>query len=59
MLTPLLKKIKDIRYAIALVAKENSHVLFPGYTHMQLAQPVTFGHHLLAWHEMFERDEKE
>ncbi len=54
----IIKKIKDIRYAIALVAKENSHVLFPGYTHMQLAQPVTFGHHLLAWHEMFERDEK-
>ena len=54
----IIKKIKDIRYAIALVAKENSNVLFPGYTHMQLAQPVTFGHHLLAWHEMFERDEK-
>jgi len=54
----IIKKIKDIRYAIALAAKENSHVLFPGYTHMQLAQPVTFGHHLLAWHEMFERDEK-
>ena len=32
-------------------------VIFPGYTHMQLAQPVTFGHHLLAWHEMFNRDE--
>ena len=54
----IIKKIKDIRYAIALVAKENSNVLFPGYTHMQLAQPVTFGHHLLAWHEMFDRDEK-
>ena len=54
----LLKKIKDTRYAIALVAKENHDVIFPGYTHMQLAQPVTFGHHLLAWHEMLVRDEQ-
>ena len=52
-----LVKIKDIRYATALTAYDNSDVIFPGYTHMQLAQPVTFGHHLLAWHEMFERDE--
>jgi len=30
--------------------------LMPGFTHLQLAQPVTFGHHLLAWYEMLERD---
>ena len=30
--------------------------LMPGFTHLQLAQPITFGHHLLAWHEMLERD---
>ena len=28
----------------------------PGFTHLQTAQPVTFGHHLLAWNEMLERD---
>ena len=28
----------------------------PGFTHMQIAQPVTFGHHLMAWYEMLERD---
>ena len=28
----------------------------PGFTHLQVAQPVTFGHHLLAWNEMLERD---
>ena len=54
----ILAKIKDIRYAVALVAKANFNVIFPGYTHMQLAQPVSFGHHLLAWHEMFARDEQ-
>ena len=28
----------------------------PGFTHLQAAQPVTFGHHMLAWNEMLERD---
>ena len=54
----ILKKIQDTRYAIAITALDNSNVVFPGYTHMQLAQPITFGHHLLAWHEMLQRDEQ-
>ena len=54
----ILNKIRDTRYALALSAGKYSHVIFPGYTHLQLAQPVTFGHHLLAWHEMLARDEK-
>jgi argininosuccinate lyase len=37
-------------------AAEEADTLFPGYTHLQRAQPVTFGHHLLAWMEMLERD---
>ncbi len=53
----ILNKIRDTRYALALSAGTYSHVIFPGYTHLQLAQPVTFGHHLLAWHEMLVRDE--
>ena len=53
----ILKKIRDTRYALALSAGTYSHTIFPGYTHLQLAQPVTFGHHLLAWHEMLVRDE--
>tara|TARA_B100001057_G_scaffold210479_1_gene211011 strand:- start:370 stop:1761 length:1392 start_codon:yes stop_codon:yes gene_type:complete len=53
----MLNKIRDTRYALALSAGTYSHVIFPGYTHLQLAQPVTFGHHLLAWHEMLARDE--
>ncbi len=54
----ILNKIRDTRYAIALSANRYSDVIFPGYTHLQLAQPVTFGHHLLAWHEMLQRDEE-
>ena len=53
----ILNKIRDTRYALALSANKYSHTIFPGYTHLQLAQPVTFGHHLLAWHEMLARDE--
>ena len=37
-------------------AAEHAGVVMPGFTHMQVAQPVTFGHHLLAYFEMFQRD---
>lgn len=40
---------------IKLAASE-ADTIMPGFTHLQTAQPVTFGHHLLAWNEMFERD---
>ncbi len=37
-------------------AEENLHVIMPGFTHLQVAQPVLFSHHLLAYFEMFKRD---
>ena len=42
----------------ALVDRAESHVdaIMPGFTHLQIAQPVTLGHHLLAYYEMFARD---
>jgi argininosuccinate lyase len=40
---------------IALAAA-NTQTIMPGFTHLQTAQPVVFGHHLLAWNEMLERD---
>lgn len=40
---------------IALAAAE-ANTIMPGFTHLQTAQPVTFGHHLLAWNEMLQRD---
>jgi len=38
------------------LAADNTDTIMPGFTHLQTAQPVTFGHHLLAWNEMLERD---
>ncbi len=38
------------------LAEANADTIMPGFTHLQTAQPVTFGHHLLAWNEMLERD---
>jgi len=38
------------------LAADNTDTIMPGFTHLQTAQPVSFGHHLLAWNEMLERD---
>ncbi|AQA20162.1 argininosuccinate lyase [Halioglobus japonicus] len=38
------------------LAADNTATIMPGFTHLQTAQPVSFGHHLLAWNEMLERD---
>ena len=38
------------------LAEVEANTVFPGYTHLQIAQPVTFGHHLMAWFEMLDRD---
>ena len=38
------------------LAAANTDTIMPGFTHLQIAQPIVFGHHLLAWNEMLERD---
>lgn len=38
------------------IAEKHTHTVIPGYTHMQRAQPITFGHHLMAYAQMFLRD---
>lgn len=45
-----------LQKALAEKALENAHAVMPGFTHLQSAQPVTFGHHLLAYVEMIDRD---
>jgi len=45
-----------LQMALAVKAKANAATVMPGFTHLQPAQPVTFGHHLLAYVEMFARD---
>lgn len=52
----LKQQLTDLVEVLCRKALEHSHDVMPGYTHMQRAQPVTFGHHLLAYAEMFLRD---
>ena len=46
----------DLQRALVEVAERHVEVILPGFTHLQVAQPVSFGHHLLAYVEMFARD---
>lgn len=48
--------LKSLQEALVTRAEQNAHVILPGFTHLQSAQPLTFGHHLLAYFEMFTRD---
>jgi argininosuccinate lyase len=52
----ILAQVKDLMLALATRASELSACVMPGFTHLQTAQPVTFGHHLLAYVEMLARD---
>jgi argininosuccinate lyase len=47
---------RTLRITLLDLAERHADVLMPGFTHMQVAQPVTFGHHLMAYQEMFSRD---
>ncbi len=46
----------DLQKALVDIAEQNVDVILPGFTHLQVAQPVSFGHHMLAYVEMFARD---
>ena len=48
--------LTELQKALLTVAEQNVEVILPGFTHLQVAQPVSFGHHLLAYVEMFSRD---
>ncbi len=48
--------LTELRTALLDMAEKNASTIMPGFTHLQVAQPVTFGHHLLAYVEMFSRD---
>ena len=52
----IISLIKALIGAIADKAEEGKSAILPGYTHLQRAQPITFGHHLLAYAQMFLRD---
>ncbi len=52
----LRERLTAVQRALLDLADANVETIMPGFTHMQVAQPVTFGHHLLAYVEMFARD---
>ena len=53
----ILELIHDLQKNLVRKSTENLEVIMPGFTHLQIAQPVLFSHHLLAYFEMFKRDE--
>jgi argininosuccinate lyase len=53
----LVAELRRLQSALVDVAEAEADTIMPGFTHLQTAQPVTFGHHMLAWYEMLKRDE--
>ena len=49
-------EIRRLQKGLLELAEKEADTIMPGFTHLQVAQPVTFGHHLLAWFEMMQRD---
>ena len=52
----VLAGIKALQTALLDLAEQHADTIMPGFTHLQVAQPVTFGHHLMAYFEMLKRD---
>ena len=51
-----LLQIRTFQHGLLDLAEREADTIMPGFTHMQVAQPISFGHHMLAWFEMLERD---
>ncbi|SDS87245.1 argininosuccinate lyase [Halopseudomonas litoralis] len=52
----IVAELERLQQGLLAQAEQHAAVIMPGFTHLQTAQPVTFGHHLLAWFEMLCRD---
>jgi argininosuccinate lyase len=52
----VLAGIMQLQHSIVDLADQHAETIMPGFTHLQVAQPVTFGHHLMAYFEMLKRD---
>ncbi|MBA1330344.1 argininosuccinate lyase, partial [Candidatus Endoriftia persephone str. Guaymas] len=50
--------ILRLQQALLDLAEREADTILPGFTHLQTAQPITFGHHMMAWFEMLERDQE-
>ena len=49
-------ELKRLQSGLVEVAEREADTILPGFTHLQVAQPITFGHHMMAWYEMLVRD---
>ena len=52
----IINELVRLQDGILAVAEREADTIMPGFTHLQVAQPITFGHHLMAWYEMLVRD---
>lgn len=52
----LVQELRRLQVGLVTLAEKEAETIMPGFTHLQTAQPVTFGHHLMAWYEMLCRD---
>lgn len=57
-ISEILKQLRRLQLALLEVAEREADTIMPGFTHLQVAQPVTFGHHMMAWFEMLCRDQQ-
>ncbi len=55
-ITIISDEILRLQYALLDLAEREFDTIMPGFTHLQTAQPITFGHHMMAWFEMLTRD---
>jgi argininosuccinate lyase len=51
-------QLTRLQRAVLDLAEQHTDTIMPGFTHLQVAQPITFGHHLMAWFEMLARDQE-
>ena len=58
MIAAIKVELHRLQDALLNVADREVDTIFPGFTHLQIAQPVTFGHHMMAWYEMLARDDE-
>ena len=56
--TTLIALLKETRNVFVDLADNNLDAIMPGYTHLQVAQPILFSHHMMAYYEMFTRDQQ-
>lgn len=56
MIQPIRSELFSLQDSLLNVAEREYDTIMPGFTHLQTAQPITFGHHMMAWYEMLVRD---